>query len=106
VIDRTTWKAIAIGLVSGTLLVYVVRPVLDHLPSITLRLAGTLSQSYTDSIYQSAAQPYSTDRAFSPSAWALCPTQVPRCGSISEKWTLKWLKVKVRNYRVKERGWE
>jgi hypothetical protein len=42
--------------VSGTLLVYVVRPVLDNVPSALLRVAGTLSDGLSNRIYSDAAQ--------------------------------------------------
>ncbi len=61
VIDRTTWKTILISIVSGGLLVYVVRPILDHLPSAVLGIVEAISQRWADLIFRDAAAPKSTE---------------------------------------------
>jgi hypothetical protein len=49
------WKSVLIGIASGGLLVYVVRPVLDRMPSALLNLVEMVSQRWTDLVFSEAA---------------------------------------------------
>jgi hypothetical protein len=55
--DRATWRGIAIGVVSTAIGLYIVDPLVRYLPSMVLRVAGAMSEGWTDAIYREAAQP-------------------------------------------------
>src|SRR5215813_379217 len=60
-LDRSTWKSIAIGVTAGLIVAYIARPVLDRLPSWTLRIAEATSQGVTSRIFSDAAAQKSPD---------------------------------------------
>lgn len=55
--DRATWKGIGIGLITSALFYVILRPFLDSVPGAVLRVVGSISQGWVDSIYREAAQP-------------------------------------------------
>jgi hypothetical protein len=59
-IDRATGKGILIGLLVSGLFYVFVRPALDYLPSVFLRMSGALSQRLVDRVYSDAAQSATT----------------------------------------------
>jgi hypothetical protein len=53
--ERATLKSILIGLVSGLLLAYIVRPILERIPAWVLYVANATSQGWANLIYIDAA---------------------------------------------------